>query len=414
MLKANKILILIFLIAIFIRLTYIFFFPQLPLSGDAPMYDRLGWDLATGKGFPVKSDFLVEPLRSPGYPLILAFIYKIFGHDLVAVRIFQALVGSLLCIFIYFLAMEVFNNNKIALLASAISAFYFPLVSYTGLISREAILGVVLVITVIFLIKAFKTGFLSYYILSGIFIGGLALFDERMSYFSIFIFLILLGVGFFKKKVLIHSLVLLACAFITISPWSIRNYIVFNKFIPVTRAQKACFWLSTHPSELLEWRFQKEPLKSLVSGLSGEERFKKLSTEAIKNLKGHPLTYIKLSLKRFFRLWVGSHSNSFYGLEESFMGSFKEGNFGVFFVKFLMLLLNSIFIFSAVVGFYFAYRFDMFYLNILMIAPVIYLTIIHTLSFATPRYQIPMIPFLTILSSVAWIQFYHKVRGSQL
>lgn len=400
--KINKQLLAIFFIALLARFSYVFLFPQLPLAGDAVEYDRTGWYIAEGEGFPVESsDFLAEPLRAPGYPLTLAFIYKIFGHNLQAVRSLQAIVSSFACIFIYFLAMRLFNNHTIGIISSTVCALYFPFISYSGIVSREAILAVLLLINILLVLKAFKAGAFSNYVLAGASIGISALFDERMTYFPVFVFFILLLLQVnSKKKVFIKPLFLFFSAAIVIMPWTIRNYAVYKEFIPVTRAQTACFWLSTHPSETLEWRLEKEPLKSLAAGLSNEEIFTKLSSEAVKNLKEHPFIYAKLSVKRFFRLWIGSHSNSFYGLEESFANVSREGKWGVFGVKTAMLLLNLIIITSGCVGIFIAARTYDKRAILIILLPVLYLTIVHTLSFSTPRYAVPMMPLLIVFSGI--------------
>ncbi|APR80888.1 Putative O-linked GlcNAc transferase-putative TPR-containing transmembrane protein [Minicystis rosea] len=56
---------------------------------DADYYDALGARIAGGSGFPA------EPFwQPPFYPLLLGWIYRIFGHSLWAPRIFQAALGA--------------------------------------------------------------------------------------------------------------------------------------------------------------------------------------------------------------------------------------------------------------------------------------------------------------------------------
>lgn len=410
--RTNKTLILIFLFALFVRLGYVFFFTQIPLAGDGVEYDKSAWDITQGRGFPVKAaDFLAEPLRAPGYLLTLAFFYKVFGHNLQVIRFFQAVISSLVCVFIYFLSMYLIKNRTLGFISSTACAVYFPFVSYAGLLSREAILPVFLTLSTLLLLKAFQSGLARYYIFTGLAIGVSVLFDERMTYFPIFVIFILLFLKKIQKKAILNSLIFFASVIAIISPWTIRNYLVFKEFIPVTRGQTACFWLSTHPSEPLEWRLEKEPLRSLASGLSKEELFKKLSSESLKNLKGHPFIYAKLSAKRFFRLWLGSHSNSFYGLNESFSDVLREARFGIFAVKTAMFIVNLAIILFGAAGILIARHFLKKQAILITLLPVIYLTILHTFSFSTPRYAVPMMPIVIFFASLAILKIFCNGLG---
>src|SRR3989304_165291 len=92
---------IIFLIALLLRIVYTF---QLksgsPLYDfpvvDALMYDSWGWKIAQG-------DWLGERIfyDPPLYAYFLGVIYKIFGHNYLAPRIIQAFIGSLSCVLIY-------------------------------------------------------------------------------------------------------------------------------------------------------------------------------------------------------------------------------------------------------------------------------------------------------------------------
>ena len=58
----------------------------MPLLNDPAGYDKTGWGLVNGKGFPVFTlDNEVIISRPPGYPLFLAAIYGASGHNLTAV-----------------------------------------------------------------------------------------------------------------------------------------------------------------------------------------------------------------------------------------------------------------------------------------------------------------------------------------
>src|SRR3972149_11496101 len=121
---------IIFLTALTLRIVYTF---QLksgsPLYDfpvvDALMYDSWGWKIAQG-------DWLGERIfyDPPLYAYFLGIIYKIFGHNYLAPRIIQALLGSLNCVLIYFvtkrLVVRAYRNTplpKVGVLAGSVAGF---------------------------------------------------------------------------------------------------------------------------------------------------------------------------------------------------------------------------------------------------------------------------------------------------
>ncbi|MEK6917155.1 MAG: hypothetical protein AABW92_05420, partial [Nanoarchaeota archaeon] len=102
--KLKNILLEIFIFAFFMRLLAIIVQEEskkLPLS-DAANYDQIAVNIVSGHGFSEVIDGQKVPTmrRTPIYPLFLAGIYSIFGHNYIAVKIIQAILGALLCIVI--------------------------------------------------------------------------------------------------------------------------------------------------------------------------------------------------------------------------------------------------------------------------------------------------------------------------
>lgn len=99
----------IFLVALGLRLSFVFLYPQFPLANDdSVLYDRFGWNLATGKGFvgrfaesTLDSPDAPEVWIGPMYPAFLALIYLAFGHQLIAVRIVQAFLSAAAILVLY-------------------------------------------------------------------------------------------------------------------------------------------------------------------------------------------------------------------------------------------------------------------------------------------------------------------------
>ncbi|MDP1571544.1 MAG: glycosyltransferase family 39 protein [Vicinamibacterales bacterium] len=107
---------------------------------DQGGYKMLGEGLArtgTFTRYPDAPAFVPEVLRTPGYPVFVAAVYRVFGvgNDL-AVVIAQAFVFAALCLLVYALARRV-ADERLALGAAALTALYPPLPHFGALVLTE-------------------------------------------------------------------------------------------------------------------------------------------------------------------------------------------------------------------------------------------------------------------------------------
>ena len=139
-------LFLIVLLALLLRLWYV---TTLPGQGgedlvfsDMLAYDRTGWSMVQGQpveGEPGLNGY--HPLSAStyyfvGYTHFLAAIYALFGHNLAAVRIIQAVAGAATAGVVYGVGFLAFGRRP-GLVAALLTAVYLPLVYYAGLLLTE-------------------------------------------------------------------------------------------------------------------------------------------------------------------------------------------------------------------------------------------------------------------------------------
>ena len=87
----------------------------------------------------------------------------------------------------------------------------------------------------------------------------------------------------------------------------------------------------------------------------------------------------------------------------SFAQSWMNGQYGTFFVKFLLLAVNLGLLVFAAVGSIVAGPQWRRWLPIAL--PAVYVSFIHTFLFATVRYQIPIMPQVLVFSAVGIVGF---------
>jgi len=171
----------------------------------------------------------------PAFPLILAIIFNLFGENYILVIILNAILSSITCVLIYFLAKTIFSE-KAGLLASVWSIFYVNFIVYVPRLLKEVWLPFLIVLIVyLFIIetKKFNIG-VSSFILPILF-SFLIHMDERFFiYFPVlilsFLFLDELNIkSGLNKAVLFTSIVLLSMI-----PWLLRNYHVYERPVILT------------------------------------------------------------------------------------------------------------------------------------------------------------------------------------
>lgn len=136
-------LLLVFLVALAIRLLFIFELRPSPyfenLMIDAASYDRWGREIASG-------DLRGEGVfyQAPLYAYFLGGAYAIFGRDLLAVRILQAAIGSITCALLFLLTSRIFAFRT-GLLAGLLAALYTTFIFQDAMILKSVVVLVFLV-----------------------------------------------------------------------------------------------------------------------------------------------------------------------------------------------------------------------------------------------------------------------------
>lgn len=139
----------IFVVALSVRLLYLFQIESIPLfyylGGDARAYDEWAQRIVGG-------DWLGKEVfyQAPLYPYFLALLQLVFGHDLWAIRVIQAILGALSCSLLYWAGKSFFTPGA-GIAAGFILALYAPAIFYGGLIQKSALSFFLTILLVLFL-----------------------------------------------------------------------------------------------------------------------------------------------------------------------------------------------------------------------------------------------------------------------
>ena len=155
----TKYLVLLFIIAIILRLIFSF---SIGGSPDEMVYGVHALGI-------IDSGLLQEMHENPIWMYLTDLGYKIFGMTLVSSRLLSIIFGALSILALYFLAKEMFNK-KIALISSILLTFssYHILMTLTEL---DVAMVFFILLSSYFLIKHLKTNKLKYHITATILLG---------------------------------------------------------------------------------------------------------------------------------------------------------------------------------------------------------------------------------------------------
>jgi len=215
----------IFSIALLIRVAFIltlqdgFYFP------DSVEYSQAAVNLLTngelGKAYN----------RPPGYPVFLAGIYMIFGESIFAIRMVESVMGALLAVIIALIGKRI-GGEVVGALAGILWSIYPIGVFIAGLVYPTGIMTMLLACGVLCLLP-YPQQELSP---KGVFLAGVL---WGLAALIVPIVLVIIGAtslwliwrGQVKRLVLV-SLLFLGSA-LTIVPWTIRDFYVYDQIVAV-------------------------------------------------------------------------------------------------------------------------------------------------------------------------------------
>jgi len=128
---------LLFLVALLIRLAFVWQIRDLPtqrwLVMDAQRYDELARTIASGDWMPREAFY-----QAPLYPYALAAVYAVTQGSMLAVRLLQAVLGAATVVLLALLARRLFGREA-GLAAGVLAALYGPAIFYVPLLLKSTL-----------------------------------------------------------------------------------------------------------------------------------------------------------------------------------------------------------------------------------------------------------------------------------
>ena len=194
---------------------------------DQVGYQRLGHVLATTGMFtrtPDAQPFVPETIRTPGYPLFVAGVYRLAGESHAAVAAAQAVLFALLTLVVFALTARL-ATGRVAVAAAAFTAVFPPIPYYGALVLTEVLCTVIVTLGIWTALRAVQNDRLGDYILTGVLIGLATLTRPTFVLFPIALVGCLALAALWRQqwRTLMRWAWMLAAFAITLGPWLAYN-----------------------------------------------------------------------------------------------------------------------------------------------------------------------------------------------
>jgi 4-amino-4-deoxy-L-arabinose transferase-like glycosyltransferase len=223
-------------VALAVRLGAVAAAPDYTPVGDPADYERIARSVADGD-YPGRTQGLPGPTayRPPLYPVALGAAYAVAPvEERTWARILQALTGTLTVALVGLVAWLALRRRRVALIAMGVAALWPPMwIHNAALLSENAFVPLTLA-AVAAALRWRESGAWRWVVACGVLAGLAAL--TRVNGLTL---LLPLVVAVWRpppaplKQRAAPALALVAVAALTIAPWTIRNAIVFDRFVPI-------------------------------------------------------------------------------------------------------------------------------------------------------------------------------------
>jgi 4-amino-4-deoxy-L-arabinose transferase-like glycosyltransferase len=239
----------------------------------------------------------------PGYPFVMSLLFRVFGIHLKLALVLNVLLATATVVILY-LVVERMMDRRSARVAAGFFAILPGPLFITGLFLSETLFIFILVgflALVVFLPDRRWTA-----VALGVALGLAALTRGEGLLMPIIPLAIWWG-HLARREWLTRAAVLLVAMAVTVAPWTIRNAVAMDAFIPVANNASWTLW-SGHNPRANGWIVNPEasPARSPASSASETERAEQLRREAISWAIHNPHKELGLIPRKLLMLTQGS------------------------------------------------------------------------------------------------------------
>ena len=443
-------------LAFAVRLAWILYARFTPtINDDAGRYDLLGRSLAHAAGYinPNGTTTLFWP---PGYPFVLAVVYRLSGDSVRAALVLNALMAAATVALVYAVGRRAFGART-AIIGSALYALLPSAIFYANVTLSETAFTFALMLGVWLMIESAERRSWPLLVAAGVAIGYASLIRGQAALLPLvappFFFWLERQPGSMSagaanasappgaprlprtgeassaptstltprsgdglpraRYALLRAVVLGGVMLAVIAPWAIRNYVESRSPVLIATNAGVDFYIGHSAGADGRGRIVNE-LVFRYPDLSEPRAEAKVSAdgfrEGLKYAARHPLREVKLSARKVFWLWYSDHEalrwTDGHGERHVLRAGLKSALTLASDAYYWLLLALAL----AGIRRWLSFTRDVAgATRLLLVALVVYWTLAHVAFFADPRFHAPVMPVLCLWAAVAVISIAERV-----
>ena len=409
----------IFLLALAVRLIHLWQIRRAPfftlLIGDARAYDLWAQQIAAG-------DWIGQDVfyQAPLYAYFLAAIYAIAGHDLLVVRLVQAVLGSIACVLVAATGARLFTRPA-GIAAGLILAVYAPAIFFDGVIQKSA-LDLILLAVMLWLLARWlidQPALTWPWLVLGVTLGALSLSRENALAFTLVLVVWAVARGRRLTAANLRAAGTLVLGLtVVLLPVAVRNLTVGGEFHVTTSQFGPNFYIGNNPNATGGYdplrpgrggaQYEREDATSLAEQAAGRrltpaEVSHYWTSEALTFIRSQPAAWLALMATK-----IGLIVNATEIMDTESQATYAEwstplalvgriGHFGV-----LVPL--------ALLGIVATWR-DRQRIGVLIALTAVYAFSV-VLFYVFARYRYPLVPFLVLFAAAGIVEGPRFVRAT--
>jgi len=397
---------LVAVLALLPRLTLALWLPENDSVFIDWPYREYARNFAEGRGFWMGNPYSEEvgldrvyAFRPPLFPFLWGCVYGITSGRYGPVRVAFALLSSLSCGLAYVAGRDLTGKRRTALLGGLLCAFYAPLVWHSVHLMTEPFFIFFTTAFVAALFRFRATGRLRWLLAAGVAAGLGTLSRSVLVAFLPISAAWLWWVRGRRGKAFLETALFTAVVAIVMSPWIVRNAIVFHDFVPTTTDAGHGSYVANNARALDDPRgfWIPEDWSSVIAPGTGEvEASRRLMRATWRYLLGHPGDAAKLMARRFVTLW------RFFPKPE-FVGPAKSVVYALAYIPVFPFILLGLWRAHRDAGGRLA--------NVALVDLLTaYTTAMSVVFLAMLRYRAPLMPFLLMFAAGGALHAWERLR----
>ncbi len=400
-------LVLILSLAFTLRLVWVAFSDWQPMpDDDAFRYDFSARALVDGQGY-IHLNGAPTAFWPPGYPLLLASVYRVFGENVAVAQLLNVVLGTATVGLVYLIGRQALGPRP-ALVGASIVAGFPSLIFFTAVTLSEVTFTFLALLGIYLLLVEAQSGRgrdLRLLLAAGLVLGLASLVRGQALLLPIVLipFWLRSDIGWSR---IADKLIALALGIgLIVAPWSIRNVVQMDAPVLISTNAGVDFWIGHHEGAAGDFGtvggdelvFSYPELDTVQREVRiNAEGFRKGLTYAVT----HPAQEGTLLFRKLFWLYYNDEEglkwNEGHGGQPFLGNALREG----------LLTLSNVYYFAVLaflllgIPLWFSLRDPG---RLLLVSLIAYWTLVHLVFFGDPRFHAPIMPVAALLAALPWV-----------